>query len=854
METSEILHTVETLHRDARERGLFFQSATDHALRGRQVTINGHPLLSFGSCSYLGLEFHSSLIAGACDAAVRYGTQFSCSRGYLSAPPYEELENTFCRIFEASVLVAPTTTLAHQACFDAVMTEKDAIVLDHQVHQSVHQAANLARVRGAHVAMVRHEEIEKSVDMIARLARKYRTVWFATDGVLSMYGDLPSFSLLEHLLSIAPNVRLYVDDAHGMSWKGKFGRGSFLAHMPMSERVVVATSLAKAFGCGGGLLVFQSPAERERVRMCGGSLLFSGPMQPPMLGAALASARLHLTSELVGLQDELRERVLYTNRRLRETGLPLLVENDVPIRFVRLGLPRLAAEVAQRVANDGIYVNISMFPTVPMKRAGIRISVNATHSHADIDRLVESMSRHVPAVLEESRMSTAELDSLFAKAVVSGIQMNTEESGVAPPLPRPFEAPAIPPTPPLRPTVEPRAQVPLRALVGAKLQIEHRRSIREVDRVEWDRLLGSSAMISAGAMEVAERAFTNQLRREHNWIFDYVIVRDGAGVPVCATVFTTALQKDDFIMRDAVSRAVEERRKSDPYILTSLVVMAGTTLSEGHHVYIDRTGPWQEGLRLLLEVAHRIYEREHADVIMLRELPAGDAAMDAFMLDNGFVTVPMLDSHVLPLDFADEAELARRLSKFKRQDLHKQVRRADLFEVQSYGVGSRDKRSMSSEEASYLHEMYQSLARRKFRINIFEIPPNVIPSMLESPVWEIVVLRLKPEAGGPADLRPVAWFAAHMCNGHYGALIAGLDYDYVVEHGVYRQMIFQMIRQSKARGMKVLHMGMDADVEKARYRTALVKNCVYVHARENYNTTVLRDIVAEVGAATAASG
>src|SRR5690349_1896601 len=130
METSELIETIETLHADARRRRLFFQNATDGTLRGRAVKVNGRKLLSFGSCSYLGLEFHPILIAGACDAAVRFGTQFSCSRGYLSAPLYEELEDTFGKIFEGSVLVAPTTTLAHQATFDAVMSEKDAIVLD----------------------------------------------------------------------------------------------------------------------------------------------------------------------------------------------------------------------------------------------------------------------------------------------------------------------------------------------------------------------------------------------------------------------------------------------------------------------------------------------------------------------------------------------------------------------------------------------------------------------------------------------------------------------------------------------------------------------------------------------------
>mgnify|MGYP000110696393 CR=1 FL=1 len=43
-------------------------------------------------CSYLGLEHHPALIRGVHDAVDRWGTQFSASRGYVSAPPYEALE------------------------------------------------------------------------------------------------------------------------------------------------------------------------------------------------------------------------------------------------------------------------------------------------------------------------------------------------------------------------------------------------------------------------------------------------------------------------------------------------------------------------------------------------------------------------------------------------------------------------------------------------------------------------------------------------------------------------------------------------------------------------------------------
>ena len=38
-------------------------------------------------------------------------------------------------------------------------------------------------------------------------------------------------------------------------------------------------------------------------------MIFSGPVQPPMLGAAIESAKIHLSDELPALQAALRERV-----------------------------------------------------------------------------------------------------------------------------------------------------------------------------------------------------------------------------------------------------------------------------------------------------------------------------------------------------------------------------------------------------------------------------------------------------------------------------------------------------------------------------------------------------------------
>ena len=112
-----------------------------------------------------------------------------------------------------------------------------------------------------------------------------------------MFGDAAPISALHDLLDHYPRFHFYCDDAHGMSWAGPHGRGYALAARPLRDRMIIATSLVKAFSAGGGALIFPDAESCRKVRTCGGPMIFSGPVQPPMLGAAIASARIHLSPE-----------------------------------------------------------------------------------------------------------------------------------------------------------------------------------------------------------------------------------------------------------------------------------------------------------------------------------------------------------------------------------------------------------------------------------------------------------------------------------------------------------------------------------------------------------------------------
>lgn len=824
MEASEFNQTVASVHTQARERGLFFQQLADDTLRGRSIHLDGRELVSFASCSYLGLEHHPALVAGVHDAVERYGTQFSASRGYLSAPGYDELEDTLGRLFGGHVLVTPSTTAAHGIAIPVLASEKDGIVLDHQAHHSMHSAVTLARANGARIEVVRHGELDSAVDAVKNLSRSCETVWFVGDGVYSMFGDLAPVHLLQHLLSLAPNVRLYIDDAHGMSWAGRHGRGSFLSRMALSERIVLATSLNKAFSAGGGCLVFASEAERERVRICGGPMVFSGPLQPPMLGAALASARLHLSDEIVERQQRLAQHVAFANRAVRDAGLLLLCDSDSPILFVGLGRPDVVFEVAQRMRDDGCYVCASAYPSVPMKLGGIRLTLTAAHTRAQIEGVVERLAEHVPRVLQSHGVDGAELAERFEHALPREsrrVPVDVLLGGVAS-RPRP---------------------VP-RLVKNVGLRVDVHASIDAIDPAHWDPLMQARGLSDHATLRSLESVFVDEAQPQNDWRFRYVVIRDGDR-PVLATYWTTALVKDDMLMRREVSERVELRRVDEPLFLTSRAVMMGSLLSEGRHLFLDRGGRWREALRAALELAESDYEASQSSLMVLRDLPDDDPELDAMLLHEGLLKVPMLDSHRVDLD-VDHFAYLERLGRRKRMHYRRNEAREAWYDVRVHGPGDR----LAPDELSHLYRLYENVAERGLRLNVFKLPPRVLPALLEGRAWELVTLRLRPEHGGPEDGRPVAFFAAHCADATYSGFLCGVDYRFVTEHGAYRQVLHQALLRARARNAARLRLGMGADVEKHRLGSRREGNCAYVQARDDFGGVVLREIAAEAAWAT----
>jgi hypothetical protein len=633
-----------------------------------------------------------------------------------------------------------------------------------------------------------------------------------------MYADFFPAAELDELAARHENLWLYVDDAHAASWTGRHGRGYALEHLSEATlaRTVVAASLNKSFAAAGGAITFPDEESRRFVATVGGPLIFSGPVQPPMLGAIVASARLHRSPEIAERQALLRSRIRLFNGLAAEAGLPLVSESEAPIRYIGAGVASVAYRLTERMRDAGFFVNTATFPAVPAKRCGARLTVTAHHTDDDVTGVVEALAENLPAAIADEGATVDDLRRAFARQLRG------------------------------RPDVLRKA--PVRRQRRA-LRLEHVRSIDQLDTAEWDRLLGGRGAMESSALRTFETVFGalglgGAGQTEDAWDFHYYVVRDGDGVPVAATFFTTALWKDDMLSPSTLSREVERRRtdNAEAYFLTSPMVAMGSLLTEGDHLYLDRSRDWRGALRLILQAARKEEDAAGAAAVVLRDLPDGDEEVHAFLLGEGLIRIPVWDTWVREIDFADDEEfLAGLKSKHRTHQRRNVLPWEPAFRVRVLEGGSPEALALPAEQRDALYRMYRAVHARAFDLNVFPLPQRVIDAVLASPRWEILVLSLVDHP----DV-PVAFIVQHIGSEHVTPVFCGLDYAYVETHHSYQQLLFQVIRSAQRHGARRIFYGMSADLQKRRFGARPTKHWAYVQATNTYNSDVLAHLAESV--------
>ena len=368
--------------------GLYKEERILAGPQGAWITLHdGRKLLNLCANNYLGLSGHPEIVAAAKRGLDEWGNGLSSVRFICGTQAlHKELERRVSRF------LGTEDTILYSSCFDAngglfeaLLSEEDAVISDQLNHASIIDGIRLCKAQRFRFKTSDMGDLEAQLKAAA--SARFRMI--ATDGVFSMDGTVANLS------GICERAEKYdalvmVDDSHAVGVLGKTGRGTH-EHCGVMGRVDVLTgTFGKALGGASG---GYASGRREIVallRQRSRPYLFSNTLAPAVAAASLKA--LDLVESSTALVDKLRCNTRHFRERMAQIGFAI-APGEHPIVPVMLGDARLAARMAARMLEEGVYVIGFSYPVVPRDAARIRIQVSAALEIADLDFALDKLAK-----------------------------------------------------------------------------------------------------------------------------------------------------------------------------------------------------------------------------------------------------------------------------------------------------------------------------------------------------------------------------------------------------------------------------------------------------------------------------
>ncbi|MFC5724262.1 aminotransferase class I/II-fold pyridoxal phosphate-dependent enzyme [Streptomyces gamaensis] len=351
---------------------------------GGEARVDGRSVVMAGCNDYLGLAHDPRVIAAATGALERYGASCSGARTLNGTLPlHGELESRIAAFLGTEDAAVVTTGLQANLALAALFGPGELVFSDAANHASLIDAIRLGAARRT---VYRHGDAAH-LDGLLAAADPHAAAAVVTDGMFSMDGDLCPLPALT-AVARRHGARLVVDGAHDIGLLGEGGRGVG-EHFGLREEIGLYTgTFSKCFGSTGGFLA--GPAEViGYLRYSARAVLFSASMPPAALGAALAAL------DLAQQEPWRRDRVLRLAARLRSelraSGLDVR-DGVTPVVPVRVGDDARCVRMWQALLDEGVYTNAVGAPAVPEGGCLIRVTLQATHTDAHLERIVDAFA------------------------------------------------------------------------------------------------------------------------------------------------------------------------------------------------------------------------------------------------------------------------------------------------------------------------------------------------------------------------------------------------------------------------------------------------------------------------------
>lgn len=366
------------------EAGLFKNERVITSPQGARIRVGDHEALCFCANNYLGLANDPRLINAAHKAMDNHGLGLSSVRFICGTQDiHKRLENS------VSAFLGTDDTILYTSCFDAngglfetLLGPEDAVISDALNHASIIDGVRLCKAKRFRYANSDMGELEQCL----KDSLECRSRLIATDGIFSMDGYVANLSDICDLAD-KYDALVMVDDSHATGFFGPTGRGT-PEYTGVQERVDIITStFGKALGGASGGFTSGRQEIVDLLRQRSRPYLFSNTLAPAIVGATQAC--IDTLSASTDLRDKLESNTSHFRGKMSESGFSIK-EGVHPIVPIMLGDARVAAQMADRMLEEGVYVIGFSFPVVPKGEARIRVQVSAAHEIADLDRAVEA--------------------------------------------------------------------------------------------------------------------------------------------------------------------------------------------------------------------------------------------------------------------------------------------------------------------------------------------------------------------------------------------------------------------------------------------------------------------------------
>ncbi len=350
---------------------------------GRACKSLPEDMLNFGGNDYMGFSRHPQVVEAVSTSLEAVGLGSRSARllsGHTGV--HQQLEAALADLkLTEDALTFPNGYTTAIGVIPALVDRAATVILDEKCHACLWDGA---RISGAKVRMMRHNDMDHLEEILQHERNRDTSapILLIVESLYSMDGDRAP---LEELIQLKEQwgAWLLVDEAHAFGVFGAGGQGRVETSAMAAQIEVQLGTLGKAVGSLGG---FAAGSEnfirlmRQRAR----SFIFTTATPPAIAAAALAGVKLICSTEGADRRKQLARLVGHANNN---EIFPLNVESQIiPIP---IGPEEKTLQVAGELWSKNIYLPAIRFPTVPRGEARLRLSLNATHTSADLETVLK---------------------------------------------------------------------------------------------------------------------------------------------------------------------------------------------------------------------------------------------------------------------------------------------------------------------------------------------------------------------------------------------------------------------------------------------------------------------------------